>query len=111
MSDMNIEVVYFGGNGRADALRMMLHYKGCKFTDTRLGLGEHLPYGQDGRSEWGGLPCACIDGEWYGQNKAIMRMLGNRLGLYPQNDPMLSWRIDSIVDFFQDELGESSRLT
>ena len=83
MTDMNLEIVYFGVNGRADALRLMLHSKGVNFTDTRVGLGQHGPYKEDGRSEWGGLPCACLDGEWYGQNRAILRMLGNRLGYYP----------------------------
>ena len=71
-------------NGRADALRHLLSAKNVQYTDTRLQLdGSHLKYKEDGRAEWGGLPCCQIDGEWYNQNRAILRMLGNRLGLYP----------------------------
>ena len=78
--------------------------KGIEFKDTRMALdGSHLKLKAEGKSEFGGLPCICIDGEWFGQNKAILRMLGTRLNMYPTN-PKQQWRCDAVMDYMFDEL-------
>lgn len=44
-----------------------------------------------------------IDGKFYAQSTAILRLLGNKYGYYPQ-EPMRAWRIDSTLDCIGDLL-------
>ena len=60
---------------------------------------------QPGVLPFGSMPVWNEDGFCMCQSSAILRMLGIRLGYYPE-DPMTAWRVDSLVDFMEDNLGK-----
>ena len=97
-----IKVHYFPSYGRAEVIRMFLHIAKLEFenvdyttetlTDVRA---------QGGVLEFGQLPVIEIDGKYFSQSAAVLRMLGKQHG-YHTDDAFDGWRIDSILDSVND---------
>ena len=51
--------------------------------------------------EFGQMPVLEVDGKFFSQSGAILRLLGTRLGYYAE-EPYTAWRIDSTVDSVSD---------
>jgi glutathione S-transferase len=73
---------YFPTRGKAEAIRLLFHYKGIPFEDVRLSDQEwvskksSVPFGQ--------LPVLVEDGKQIAQSWAIMRHLAHKFGKYIQ---------------------------
>ena len=106
----NYELVYFDGHGRGETIRMVLTFANKPFKDTRLQLdGSHLKYKEDGKSEFGGVPCLKVDNEWFSQSRSILRYLGIQFNMYPKH-PHNAWLCDSIIDFLEDQKTQNGAL-
>jgi glutathione S-transferase len=91
---------YFGGYGRAEALRIMLNHANVDFTDHRFGF-----------DAWPALKPTMVggsvpniefaDGTKIGATNAIMRMFGAKYGYYPE-DPMMAYQNDFLTDLYYD---------
>ena len=92
---------YFDAGARADCIRSLLFHSKFDFTDVRLTPEEFEEKKATGILPLGGLPCWDEEGIVTPQSGAILRMLGIRLGYY-SCDPMTMWKIDSIIDFVED---------
>ena len=56
---------------------------------------------KEGICEFGQLPSLLIDGEYYVQSLAILRMLGKMYGLYPE-DAEQAYLVDMVMDATMD---------
>lgn len=94
---MTTKVHYFDGYGRAEPIRMLLVY--CKIDFENINYtDETLPIAKaSGNLEFGQLPVLEVEGKFFSQSGAILRLLGAKHGFYPE-DPYTAWKIDSIID-------------
>ncbi len=100
---MSYKVHYFPGYGRAEAWRMLLTYAKVPFENVNY-TQETLPeLKASGKLEFGQLPVLEVDGKFYAQSQATLRMLGKQNGLYPE-DAFEAWRVDSTLDAIGDLL-------
>lgn len=98
---MSIKVHYFAGHGRADAWRMLLSHAKVAFENVSYTF-EGMPEAKaSGNLEFGQLPVLEVDGKFYSQSQAILRMLGAQHGYYPA-DAFEAWRVDSTLDSIGD---------
>jgi glutathione S-transferase len=81
MAQPQLKLTYFDFKGRAELTRMIFHYGGVAFTDTRVAradfptLKPKLPFGQ--------VPILEVDNTVYSQSMAIARYAAKISGLYP----------------------------
>lgn len=100
---MSIKVHYFAGYGRGEAIRMLLAHAKVEYENITYTF-ETLPeIKASGKLEFGQLPAVEIDGKFYAQSVAILRMFGKKYGYYPE-DAYESWRVDSTIDAIGDLL-------
>ena len=52
----------------------------------------------------GSVPVWIEDGEKICQSNTVLRMVGNRCGLY-SNDPATAWAMDSVMEQVEDNMG------
>ena len=98
---MPIKVHYFDAYGKAEALRMLLAHAKLEFENVHYTHAT-LPEAKDsGNLEFGQLPVLEIDGKFFAQSQATLRMLGKQHGYYPA-DAYEAWRVDSILDAIND---------
>ena len=90
------ELTYFGVNGRACPIRMMLAHKKVKYTDTRVTFEEHGVAKAAGK--WGALPIWTENGVTMDETKPLIRYLGTIHGYYPK-DPVDQWSSDVLTDY------------
>ena len=97
-----LKVTYFGGPGKAEALRLVSVIGGLELDDSRI----------DGAA-WGELkakvaprqlPLLEVDGETFGQSQAQQRYAAKLAGLYP-SDPLAALRVDEFVDYVSEVFG------
>ncbi|UTA47066.1 glutathione S-transferase family protein [Simiduia sp. 21SJ11W-1] len=96
----SIKVTYFDVNGgRAEPLRLALHWAGTQFEDHRFSFAEfadvraHTPFGQ--------VPVVNLDGEVITQSNALLRYFGKQAGLYPKDDYQ-ALLCDEVMDAIED---------
>lgn len=79
---------------------MLLNFAGIKYKDVRYTMDK---WGKVDKSdfEMKQLPVLEMDGEFFPQTHAILRLLGSMFGFYP-SDPVEGWKVDSLVDFTND---------
>eukprot|EP00347_Sterkiella_histriomuscorum_P012595 403367965 len=102
-----IKLYYFDIYGRAEPIRMLLIHAGIEFEDIQYNYLEFPQLkedagGHDPRFEFDQLPVIELDGEYFAQSLAILRMMGKFYGYFPSNDPRYACRIDEIVDLNYD---------
>lgn len=101
----SIKVHYFGGYGRAEATRMLLAHAQIPFENVDYTF-ESLPAAKaSGNLEFGQLPVLEIDGKFFSQSVAMLRMLGLKYGYYPE-DAYEAWRVDSFIDSVGDLINQ-----
>ena len=98
---MTTRVHYFVGYGKAEAIRMLLAHAKVDFENVHV-TWETLPAAKaSGNLEFGQMPVLEVDGKFFSQSGAILRLLGTRLGYYAE-EPYTAWRIYSTVDSVSD---------
>ena len=100
-------LIYFDLGGRAEGIRMLLAHANFQYEDARISMEEFAKLKRGGGSSLplGSVPIWEEDGFIQAQSSSILRMLGARLGYY-HDDPMICWRIDSLIDFVEDLHGK-----
>lgn len=93
---------YFGLAARAEPIRIICAVKGIKFEDERLDFPDFGARKAAGEFPMGSMPVWREDGMSIFQTNTIMRMLGQRNGMYAK-DPTTGWAIDSILEYVEDE--------
>ncbi|KAI0566412.1 Glutathione S-transferase [Gracilaria domingensis] len=90
-----VKLIYFDYPGHAEAIRLALRIGKIPFEDVRIHPSEvgttevDLPYGS--------LPTLVVGGESYSHSPAILRYVGKKTGLYPEDD-LVALRVDEIID-------------
>ena len=108
-----MKLEYFGLHGRAQMIRMALHYCNVEFEDVLYNFQEWGQKKATGNYEYGQLPVLTLDdGTQLSQSVAILRYVGaahkgrNGERLYPGNEnPEITYEIDCILD----TLGEQTQ--
>jgi len=96
------KLTYFDAKGRAEAIRLALHYSGIQFTDERLTREqfaqkkESLPFGQ--------VPVLSVDDKVIPQEVAILQYIGRQSGLYP-SDREEALKVDIMINVANDFYG------
>lgn len=98
---MPIKLHYFAGYGRGEAIRMLLAHAKVEFENVTYTFETLAEIKASGNLEFGQLPALEVDGKFYAQSTAILRMLGKQHGYYPE-DAYESWRVDSVIDTLGD---------
>ena len=94
---------YFGGYGRAEAIRMALSYAKAPYENVYYSFGEDMAkLKASGNLEFGQVPALEIDGKFYSQSISILRYIGLKYGYYPTENPEACWAIDSTIDSLVD---------
>ena len=94
---------YWDSYGRAEPIRMACHLGGIKYNNemmTRKDFGERKAKGE---FPLGSVPCWIEDGDIICQSNVILRMIGNRTGMY-STDPETAWNIDSAMEALEDTM-------
>ena len=85
---------------------MLLAHANFQYEDARISMEDFAMMKKKGTSlPLGSLPIWEEDGFTQAQSSSILRMLGMRLGYY-NDDSMVCWRIDSLIDFVEDLHGK-----
>jgi len=103
-----MELVYFDFAGRAEAIRDALHIGGVAFQDTRIAYPEFQTLRANGDLPFDSLPVLRLDdGVVLGQSNNILRWVGRRTGLTP-DDPGDALRVEGLLDSAEDFGGRVS---
>merc|ERR1712051_375644 len=97
---------YFDLNGRGEPHRSLMSHAGFAYEDNRIQQADWPAFKPE--TPLGGMPLWEEDGFTMCQNNAILRMLGVRLGYYPDNH-LTAYHCDSIVDFCEDLIGPNTK--
>lgn len=108
MSQPELEVIYFDGAGRAEAVRILLHAAGLKFTDTRIK-GADWPELKK-TTPLGFLPILKVDGKSYCQSVALARYAAKKAGWYPKDD-LEALVVDEVFDNLNDLMAQVPRVS
>jgi len=100
MSVEDCKFTYFGLAGRGEATRLALSIGNVKFTDERIKFPEWKELKPN--TPWGSLPILTLsDGTVIAQQRAILRFVGKKTGLYPTDD-VAAALVDGIMDAVED---------
>jgi len=83
---------------------MLLAHGNVTYEDARQPMDAFKKLKMSGWLPLGSMPVWEEDGFKLCQSSAILRMLGIRHGYYHE-DPMVCWKIDSIIDYMEDKQG------
>ncbi len=92
-----IKMHYFDAYGRAESMRMLLEHAGANWEDNVLAGESFAAFKEAGHAEFSQLPVLEMEGRFYAQSTAALRLLGNKFGYYSA-DPYQAWEIDSMVE-------------
>ena len=92
---------YFDGYGRAEVIRMILHYHGVSFTDHRVQPADWPALKAAGFAEFEALPVLEIDGHRLVETRAITRYLCRKFGYYPSDLTGAYW-VESVCELKDD---------
>lgn len=97
---------YFPVYVRGDPISALLYHAGVPLnTHTVMPFG---PEWDEFKQTVPGNQVPCLElanGQRMGQSKAIQRYLGKKYGYYPE-DPMEAYYVDSLIDSYDDVIGE-----
>ncbi len=81
----NIKLKYFDfDGGRGEPVRIALHHGGIGFEDDRISFQEFMETRESAR--FNSVPTMDIDGTGVTQTNAMLRYVGKKAGLYPEDD-------------------------
>jgi len=95
----HMELHYFDLYGRAEVIRMVLHYLHLNFSDHRFGAEEWVQLKPT--FEFQDCPVLEVDGKKLSTTRAILRYLCMTNGLYPSGLEEVYW-CESLCDFVDD---------
>ena len=79
----NVKLIYFPIHGRAEVIRLALHYAKIEFENVEWTNEE---FGKNrGKTPYSQLPVLEIAGKQYSQTRSILRLICQHAGLYPNN--------------------------
>lgn len=112
VSPETYKVQYFKDvHGRAEPLRLMLHYSGTEFVNSGVTLsGWMVRKGAGNTGEFGQLPIVSYQGRDMQQLGAILRSVGTEKGFYNPRDFRDSMRIDWIIDTWGERLNDNAAI-
>eukprot|EP00463_Aulacantha_scolymantha_P002653 TRINITY_DN33_c0_g1_i11.p1 TRINITY_DN33_c0_g1~~TRINITY_DN33_c0_g1_i11.p1 ORF type:complete len:148 (+),score=24.74 TRINITY_DN33_c0_g1_i11:364-807(+) len=98
-----MELVYFDAQGRAETIRIALHFAGIEFRDVRLDRETFGKMKKNGLFPFGQVPALFNNGQAISQSKSILRYVGKmgESGLYP-SDVTVAAQVDALVDLVDD---------
>ncbi|CAG9334110.1 unnamed protein product [Blepharisma stoltei] len=96
-----ITVHYFDIYGRADVIRMILHYAGAAFEDHKIQFQEWPQLKGSGFAEFSQLPIVDVDGHRLAQTQSISRYLCNKFGYGAAEGEETYWT-ESLCDLCED---------
>ena len=92
---------YFGGNGRGEAIRMMLHHAGVAFDDKCYTFEQWAPLKESGLFEYKRMPMLEIDGHRLVETAAIIRYVATKYGFY-SNESLAVYNIEVVASLAQE---------
>ena len=108
-----IVIEYFKlGYGRADPIRMLLHYHDQPYSYVGYTMPEWKEMKEKGYGgEFRKVPRVFVNGGEYQQSMATLRFLGLKYGYYPKGDWKKCMIVDSVLDAYTDCLNSITPLT
>ena len=98
-------------HGRAEPLRVLLHYSGTPFVESGVSMaGWMVRKGSGSTGEFGQLPIISYQGRDMQQFNAVLRSVGVEKGYYNPRDFRESMRIDWIIDTWAELLGDNAKI-
>ena len=107
---MTFKVHYFPSYGRAEPIRMLLAHAKVDFENAHYTHETLRAAKETGILEFGQMPVLEVDGKFYSQSQAILRLLGKQHGYYPAN-AYEAWRVDSTCDSIVDIMNANYKYT
>ena len=96
-----MKLFYFDVYGRGEPLRMILSYSKTPYEDIRLTHEEFQKMKAEGKFTYGQVPALEMDGEIYVQSNSLLRMVGKKTGMYPE-DANAACAVDGVLDALYD---------
>jgi len=106
MSQPELELIYFDGAGRAEAVRIFLHAAGLEFKDTRFK-GAEWPSIKP-TTPLGFVPVLKVDGKPYCQSVALVRFAAKKAKWYPSDD-VEAMLVDEVFDNLNELMSKAPR--
>ena len=100
---------YFPFYGRVEVLAQLLSHAKADWEFVPVERDQVAKYKEEGKSEFGQFPIAEINGKFYAQTDAILRLLGRKHGYYPE-DPEKAFLVDSAIDGYKDVISKLYQL-
>ena len=98
----NYKLTYFDfDGGRGEPIRIAFHHGGIEFEDERISFEEFMKMRESTR--FNSVPTMEIDGNVVTQTNAMLRHVGRKVGLYPE-DEMQAFYCDEPMDAVEDLL-------
>ena len=98
----NYKLTYFDmDGGRAEPVRIAFHHGGIEFEDNRISFEDFMKMRESTR--FNSVPTMEIDGKVVTQTNAMLRYVGKKVGLYPE-DEMQAFYCDEPMDAVEDLL-------
>ena len=98
----NYKLTYFDfDGGRGEPVRIAFHHGGIEFEDERISFEEFLKTRESTR--FNSVPTMEIDGKIVTQTNAMLRYVGKKVGLYPE-DEMQAFYCDEPMEAVEDML-------
>ncbi len=99
---------YFAGiHARGEPIRILLAYKGVKYTADDISMQEFGERKMGGKLPSGQVPIWTENGLQMNQTGSVLRFLARRHGLHPK-DENKAWEVDSFYDYHADVIGKIS---
>jgi glutathione S-transferase len=107
-----MKLYYFDVYGRAEPIRVLLWHAKQEFEDVRMTQEQFATLCTENKVqlEFGQVPVLELDGKFYCQSHAILRMLGMKFGYYPA-DAEAAWKVDSTLDAISDVVTAMFKVT
>lgn len=100
-----LKLYYFDIGGKAEAIRLALHYAELEFEDVRMNRDAFAAKKASGELPFGQLPCLSWNGTLVAQSNAILRLIGrsgaSSKDIYP-TDPLAAPLVDGVLDQLND---------
>ncbi len=97
------KLTYFDMDAGGEVVRLAFAFAGAEYVDNRIPFSEWPKLKPT--EPWFSLPTLEIDGHLIGQSGAILRLVGKRHNLYP-NDEFEAALVDEVLEAAEDVFGK-----
>ncbi|OQR93865.1 glutathione S-transferase [Thraustotheca clavata] len=104
MCKENLVLRYFDIPGRAEVTRLLFIYGGVEFVDKRIPKAMYPCIKSSLQLPFGSLPTLEVQGETFGCALAIARYAAKLVGLYPEDHPLLAFKVDQLANLINDTM-------